>query len=134
MPRPESGPAVAAEGENGGFHEVYENIYFLLAKCMTKRERQQQEEETVDSASRDRKKNKQLQTAWLYKQDLFVNPYRAASWAALGKYYAQELEQLLDTAFPWRPSQDERLRARTVKVNLCARFPSAPMPPPHNAH
>lgn len=111
---PTYGTAAAVEGD---FHQVYENLYFLLAKCMTKREQQQQQQqEAADSASRERSKDKQLQTAWLYKQDLFVNPSRASSWAALGKHYAQELEQLLDAALPWQPCQDAQLRTRVAKV------------------
>ncbi|ELR11625.1 tetratricopeptide repeat-containing protein [Acanthamoeba castellanii str. Neff] len=110
---PTYGTAAAVEGD---FHQVYENLYFLLAKCMTKREQQQQQQqEAADSASRERSKDKQLQTAWLYKQDLFVNPSRASSWAALGKHYAQELEQLLDAALPWQPCQDAQLRTRVAK-------------------
>ncbi len=122
---PTYGTGAVVEGD---FHQVYENLYFLLAKCMTKREKQQQQQqqEAEDSATRERTKDKQLQTAWLYKQDLFVNPSRASSWAALGKHYAQELEQLLDAALPWQPCQDVQLRARVAKVR--AMLPSRPSP------
>jgi len=95
------------------YHEVYENLYFLLARCIRK-------EQEDDHQLQCEGKEKQLNRARLYKQDLFVKPSRTASWVALGKHYAQKLEQLLDEALPWRPCDDPQMQARVVKYYVRA--------------
>lgn len=97
------------------FREVHENLYVLLAKCMRKKDK-------ADSSDvNTHQKEKQLQTAWLYKQDLFVNPHRATSWAALGDHYAKRLEQLLDTTFPWQTCENPHLLIKVLsqRVSEC---------------
>ncbi|KAL6061885.1 Calcineurin-binding protein cabin-1 [Balamuthia mandrillaris] len=74
---------------------VYNNLYYLLARCMRKDSEPQQ----------STKHNARLTTSWLCKQDLFANPRRVESWRLLGNLYRDRLDQLLEDHLPWDLSQ-----------------------------
>lgn len=99
------------------WRHVHKNLYYLLARCMRKKD-MSENSGAASAGSSSGSREKQLQTAWLLKQDLFVNPGHAASWTSLGDHYAQRLEQILDDIMPWRACQDIAINKCIVKVPL----------------